>query len=97
MILNNFDQYKDLQLLNFTYHSLVMTLIFSVTIIAPVYWSIYSNNVLIPLLRNRRYDSWGNKDKDFGMPLGVNEFWLFIDQIKLQMGYSYSSEPWDNP
>ena len=31
------------------------------------------------------------------MPLGVNEFKLFIEQIKLQMGYSYSSEPWDNP
>lgn len=31
------------------------------------------------------------------MPLGVNEFWLLIDQIKLQMGYSYSSEPLDNP
>ena len=53
--MNNFDQYKDLQLLNFTYHSLVMTIIYSFTIVSSVYYSIDSNNVLIPLLRNRIY------------------------------------------
>ena len=31
------------------------------------------------------------------MPLEVNEFKLLIEQIKLQTGYSYRSEPWDNP
>ena len=74
-----------------------MTIIFSMTIIAPIYWSIINNNTLIPLLRNRIFDKDGFKDRDFGMPYEVNEFKLFIEHIKLQMGYSYSSEPCDNP
>ena len=74
-----------------------MTVLFSLSIIAPIYLSIYSNKTLIPLLRNRKFNERGEKDKDFGMPLEVDEFKLFIEQIKLQMGYSYSSEPWDSP
>ena len=56
MILNNFDQYKDLQYVIFLEHSLINTIMFSLTIILPIFLNAKLNKSLIPLLRNRQFD-----------------------------------------
>ena len=79
LILNNFDQYKDIQYVVFLQHSLVNTILFSLTITIPVFLNILMNQSLTPLMRNRQFDEDGDKHPDFGLPIVVNEFWFFIE------------------
>ena len=73
LVLNNFDQYKDLQYVVFLPHSLQDTVLFSLTITLSVFLNALLNKSLIPLLRNRQFDERGRKHPDYGMPLEVNE------------------------
>ena len=79
LILNNFDQYKDIQYVVFLPHSFINTILFSLTITIPVFLNIYYNQSLTPLIRNRQFDKKGRKHPDFGLPFVVNEIWFFIE------------------
>ena len=79
LILNNFDQYKDIQYVVFLPHSWIYTVLFSLTLTIPVILNILSNQSLTALLRNKKFDERGRKHPDFGFPLEVNEFWFYIE------------------
>lgn len=52
MLLNNVDFFKDLKVVIINQHSLFFTLIFSVTIVAPIFITIYRTKTLLVVMRN---------------------------------------------
>ena len=83
MVMNNIDLFKDLKYVIINPHTLLYTIFFSFTIVAPVFITIIKTNMLMMELRY-----YGEDEKLYGKPVEIKELPFFARAGNQQMGYS---------
>ena len=87
MVVNNIDLFKDLKYVIINPHSLPLTILFSFTIVVPVFITIKKTKMLLMRMRNQEItkDALGKSvlGDDFGKPIEIKELSFIAEAINL--------------